>query len=266
MISVFGHKGFIGSQVVSELQKREIPFYLPERDEDLTGRQYGKLIYCIGLTADAKKKPFDTIQAHINKLSDIIRTAQFDEILYASSTRVYVHGSGEISESDLIQVNTEDPFELFNLTKLTGESLLINTVPNSKVIRYSNVYGVDKESENFLTAVIKEALNTGNVNLQTTPDSSKDYISVFDAARLTVDIAMSGKQRIYNVASGFNIRNSDILAKVRQVTGCTISYSPKAQCIRFPRIDNTRITNEFGFIPSSDLLEDISLIIKTFIN
>ncbi len=155
MISVFGHKGFIGSQVVRELQRREIPFYLPDRDEDVTGRQYGKLIYCIGLTADAKKKPFETIQAHINKLADIIRTAKYDEIVYASSTRVYVHGTGEISESDLIPVNTEDPFELFNLTKLTGESILFNTVPNSKVIRYSNVYGVDKDSDNFLTACNK---------------------------------------------------------------------------------------------------------------
>lgn len=120
MISVFGHKGFIGSAVVRELRRRELDIYLPERDEEVTGKSYGKIIYCIGLTADAKKKPFDTIQAHITKLSDIIQHAVFEEIVYASSTRVYVHGVGELSESDLIPVNTEDPFELFNLTKLTG--------------------------------------------------------------------------------------------------------------------------------------------------
>lgn len=264
MISVFGHKGFIGSQVVRELENRQIPYYLPERDEDVSGRSYGKLIYCIGLTADAKKKPFETIQAHINKLSDIIRNAMFDEIVYASSTRVYVHGEGDISESDLIPVNTEDPFELFNLTKLTGESLLVNTVPDSKIIRYSNVYGVDKESDNFLTSVIRDALNTGHINLQTTPDSAKDYISVFDAAKLTVDITLSGKQKIYNVASGFNVSNESILEKVKEITGCTITYSPDAKRILFPRIINDRVKGEFGFIPSSDLLDDIELIIKSF--
>lgn len=110
----------------------------------------------------------------------------------------------------------------------------MNTVPDAKIIRYSNVYGVDKESDNFLTSIIRDALTKGHITLFTTPDSAKDYISVADAASLTVDIALSGKERIYNVATGINISNEVILKRVSEITGCTLSYSPDAKKIEFP--------------------------------
>ncbi len=175
--------------------------FVPERDEDLKDKYLGKVIYCIGLTADAKRKPFDTIDAHINKLIEIVRFSRFDSITYSSSTRIYIHSlSSEIAEIDPILLDISDPFELFNLTKLTAESLLYNTIPNFKIVRYSNVYGMDFESENFLTSIISDAITKGAVTLYTTIDSEKDYISVEDAAKLTVEIALEGKEKIYNVA------------------------------------------------------------------
>ena len=92
MITVLGHSGFIGSHIVDGLKSKGMKVFLPGRNEDLRGKTLGKVIYCIGLTADAKKKPFDTIAAHINKLSEIILHSDFEDITYASSTRVYIHG------------------------------------------------------------------------------------------------------------------------------------------------------------------------------
>lgn len=264
MITVLGHKGFIGSEIVRQLIQRGTEVYLPERDEDLSDKDLGKVIYCIGLTADAKKKPFETIDAHINKLSQIIRYSKFEDITYASSTRVYVHNQGKVSENSLINVDVSDPFELFNLTKLTAESLLVNTTDHFKIVRYSNVYGNDLESENFLTSVIKEAIIKGSVVLHTTPDSGKDYISVYDAANLTIQISLSGKKRIYNIAAGKNIINQAITDQISKTLNCKVVYSETAKHILFPEIDNTSIKEEFGFKPSTILMEDIDLLINTF--
>ncbi|XZF13819.1 NAD-dependent epimerase/dehydratase family protein [Chitinophagaceae bacterium MMS25-I14] len=264
MITVLGHAGFIGSQIVQELQQRNLEYFLPGRDEDLKGKNLGKVIFCIGLTADAKKKPFDTIEAHINKLSEIIRYSQFDDITYASSARVYVHGTGLASETGNIAVDVADPFELFNLTKLTAESLLRNTVPHFKSVRYANVYGLDIHSENFLTSIISEAIARGTVTLHTTPDSAKDYISLRDAASLTVDIALRGTQQIYNVASGINTTNKQITDRIAQVLNCEIVYSDQAKQIIFPPIDTAFIRREFNFRPSNPVSEDIDLLIAAF--
>jgi nucleoside-diphosphate-sugar epimerase len=264
MITIFGHKGFIGSQIVKEAERRKLDYFLPARDENVRGKDLGKIIYCIGLTADAKKKPFETINAHINKLSEIIQLCHFEDITYASSTRVYVHGSGLASESEPVSVDVSDPFELFNLTKLTAEALLVNTVANFKSVRYSNVYGTDINSENFLTTIITEALDKGSVILQTTADSAKDYISVYDAARITVDISLRGKQKIYNVASGINTTNGEIMNKIKEVLNCEIYYANNARQIIFPAINIQRIKEEFEFQPSTFLAEDIGILITAY--
>lgn len=264
MITVFGHKGFIGSQIVKELEKRNLEYFLPERDENVEGKDLGKVIYCIGLTADAKRRPFETINAHINKLSEIIRLCKFEDITYASSARVYVHGLGLASEAGLVSVDVSDPFELFNLTKLTAESLLLNTVSNFKSVRYSNVYGTDLTSENFLTSILTEAIKTDSVTLYTTPDSSKDYISVNDAAKLTVDISLSERNGIYNVASGINRTNKEITDKISGVLKCRIVYAEKAKRIVFPTIDIFLIKEEFKFKPSTHLIDDIDILIDVF--
>jgi nucleoside-diphosphate-sugar epimerase len=264
MITVLGHKGFIGSQIVNELQARSLEYYLAGRDEDLSGKNLGQVIYCIGLTADAKRKPFDTIQAHISKLMDVIRFSKYESITYASSSRVYIHGKGQVTESDAVLVDVADPFELFNLTKLTAEALLLNTVDNFKSVRYSNVYGADIHSENFLTTIITEAIDKGAVTLHTTADSAKDYISVYDAARLTVDIALHGKHKIYNVASGINTRNGEITNKIKEILNCGIYYDSNARQVLFPSINIQRIKEEFAFQPSTFLAADIELLVAAY--
>lgn len=264
MITVLGHKGFIGSEVVRQLALRKIPVQLPERDEDLTGRDLGNLIYCIGLTADAKRLPFETLAAHLHKLEQIIRHSSFEKITYASSARIYVHGENPVSEKELVRVDVSDPFELFNLSKLTAESLLFNTVEKFHSVRYSNVYGLDTASENFLSSIIGDALQNGKVTLRTTPESAKDYISVSDAARMTIEIALRGVEKIYNVASGFNTTNDEILGALQAALGCRISYTQDAKKYIFPPIDISRIRSEFGFKPGTRLMDDFNLLINEF--
>jgi len=61
----------------------------PTRDESLDGRDLGHIIYCIGITADFRRRPHDTITAHVTKLQEVLTRTSFESLVYLSSTRVY---------------------------------------------------------------------------------------------------------------------------------------------------------------------------------
>lgn len=71
--TILGSSGFIGSELINLLKKNSIEFITPSRDyvfsKDIN---LGHAIYCIGLTADFRKKPMETIKAHVCKLIECL--------------------------------------------------------------------------------------------------------------------------------------------------------------------------------------------------
>lgn len=264
MITVLGATGFVGSHLIAQLIENSIDYYAPNRDEVLEQKFLGDIIYCIGLTADAKYKPHETIIAHITKLQEIIKHSKFNSITYCSSARVYINNIST-EESGFVNTNVHDMFELFNLTKLTAESLLKNTVKNYKIVRLSNVFGNDFGSDNFITSIVKDALRDKKIVLRTTPSSSKDYISITDTVNMLLNIAMKTDSRgIYNIAYGRNITNKQILDKISEITGAHIEFANNASNIIFPEVNIERITKEFNFSPTSSIIDFLPEFIERF--
>jgi nucleoside-diphosphate-sugar epimerase len=133
-----------------------------------------------------------------------------------------------------------------------GESLSLSSPrPHVRVVRLSNVYGHDFLSHNFLTAVIKEAVENGRVLLRSSMASEKDYVNIKDVVAVLPRIALDGRERIYNVASGVNTSNRELMEAIERVTGCDVEVETEAPTILFPKININRIREEFGFSPSS---------------
>lgn len=263
--TVFGASGFIGSRLVTSLRASGHSVFAPMRtDATIYERDLGHVIYCIGLTADFRSKPFDTVHAHVGVLANVLEFTSFESLLYLSSTRVYGNGAHGI-ESNSLQVNSSDLSDLYNLTKLTGESLCRSCAkPNIRVARLSNVTGYDPKSENFLSSLIQEAI-AGCIELRSSQESSKDYILVDDVVKLLPLIALHGKQWIYNVASGINLQHAKIVEQLIMLTGCTASVRDDAPCNIFPPLNNERIRLEFAFSPAS-VLESLPLLISQYRN
>lgn len=265
MITVLGGTGFVGRHIVKALSDSGVNYFVPQRNEDLTGKDLGEVIYCIGLTSDFRKRPFDTVEAHVSKLSYILQNTNYHSFTYFSSTRVYVHNTGKVNEDMPISIDINNPNDLFNVTKLAGELLLLNSGKlNVKMIRLSNVYGDDFESDNFLSSIIKDAVTKNSITLRTTPGSAKDYISIEDVVDMTLKISAYGKQKIYNLASGIKTENNAILAKIQELLGCEVIYDRQAEDIVFPDIDVTKIVTEFGYVPKASLLNDMERLIKYY--
>lgn len=253
-ITVLGATGFIGSHLTTALRRHGFDVATPARDADLTRHDLGTVFYCIGLTGDAYRRPFDTVAAHVEKLSEVLRLCRFEQVVYLSSTRLYL-GAPTGSESETLRIDPLDPGRLFNLSKAAGESLIAESKRPARIARLSNVYGPDWESENFLPTIVGAACREGVVTLGDAPESSKDYVHIEDTVAALIHIAVAGGHRLYNVASGRNVTHGELATRLREVTGCRVEAGPQPRTIVFPTIDIARLRTEFPFEPRSVLAD-----------
>ena len=256
--TVLGATGFIGSHVAALARSLGHEVVCPGRDDNLDGQHLGHAIYSIGITADFRRRPHDTVTAHVTKFQEVLTRTSFDSLVYLSSTRVYARCANSeegsdtwpgISEETAIPVLPTDFSDLYNLSKLMGESIALASSARVKVARLSNVIGADFDSDNFILSVIRDCIRKGHVELKTSLDSAKDYVSVDDVAALLLQLGPAGNHSVYNVASGVNTTHGEITRELTQLTGATVSVADASPTITFPRIDISRATNELNFTP-----------------
>jgi nucleoside-diphosphate-sugar epimerase len=63
-------------------------------------------------------------------------------------------------------------------------------------------------------------------------------------------IATRGTQPLYNVASGRNLSNRELFARLRQLSGCELVAEQHHIVRPAPRIDISRLRHEFGWQPA----------------
>ncbi|MFC1856965.1 NAD-dependent epimerase/dehydratase family protein [Thermodesulfobacteriota bacterium] len=263
MITVFGTSGVIGSHIARYLSRANYDVYAPDRNVKLKRRDLGNVIYCIGITSDFRTRPYDTVEAHVSVLSHILQTCTFNSFTYLSSTRIYKQSESFAKENDAILVHPLKSDDLYNISKIMGESLLISSGKQVKIIRLSNVYGGDYTSDNFLPSLIRDAIKEGKIILRTSPQTAKDYIGIQDVVDLVCRITIDGKHNVYNVASGFNVSHASLMKIIEKQTGCKVEIDPGGDIIPFPTICIERIESEFGYIPTS-VLSELPLLIDEF--
>ncbi len=247
--TVIGADGFVGSRICNYLAahrdwKCE---RIGRRDALPLGRRCGHIFYCIGVSGDFLQRPLDTMAAHVSILERVLRECEFDSLLYLSSTRVYQR-SASTSETAAITVQPADSSNLYNISKLAGEALCFSDRRKTvRIARLSNIFDDSFGSTTFLTELFQAAKTNGKMQLRSAPNSSKDYLLVEDMLPLLVKIALQGRERIYNVASGVNTPNQAITGVFAKVLKCTVDYAPNAPTVIHPRVEIDRVAREFFF-------------------
>lgn len=255
--TVLGASGFIGSALVQALRAQGHECLAPARAE-LPGllagqRQLGHVFWCIGLTADFRQRPFETIRAHVCDLVPWLQTGRHDSFLYLSSTRVYGR-SRSAQEGDALSVLPSEADDLYNLSKLTGEALCL-ALPETttRVVRVSTVVGERADNHDFIGSLLSQGRAEGRLHLQSHWDSAKDYIALEDVVELLPRIAQAGAQRLYNLASGVNLTHRDVAHALAGRAGWTVTCEGQRAPMEFPPIDIEGIRAEFGFRPRDAL-------------
>jgi len=249
--TIFGANGFVGSHLVRHLINGgcKVNAFTRTKLPPRRGLNLGHVIYAIGITADFRRRFFDTVFAHVTQLAHILQNYQFESFLYLSSTRLYRRAANTQEDTE-IRISPSDPEQFYDATKLAGEALCL-TLPNhaARVARLSNLYGAGNHADNFLSQVLLEATRNGHVIIQTAPRSAKDYLHVNDACLALAKIAIGGRSRIYNVASGHNVTNAEIARLVANGTKAEVSFAPDGPEVIFPPIDVSLLASEISWEP-----------------
>ncbi|MHC6657503.1 NAD-dependent epimerase/dehydratase family protein [Aeromonas salmonicida] len=264
--TVFGGRGFIGSEIVGMLEASGQDVWVPSRDDDsVFETDLGTVIYSAG-QGDCKNSPFGVFDANCRLLADLLERGKFERLVYVSSTRVYMNHDSSSEEADL-KVCTDDQRRLFNLTKLVSEELCLKSGRNVTIVRPSNVYGVALHSPLFLPAITRNAINHGKVDMYIDHNYAKDYVSVTDVASASIALAEHPDSlgEVVNIAAGYNITAQQIADVLHKFTACEIVWHK----IPFPNesFPQTAIRKIVSLIPDyqpRNVLEDIELMIKEF--
>jgi len=250
MFTVLGASGFIGSALTKYLKNKGADVFSPERNyAPENNKSLGHVIYCIGLTADFRTRPLDTINSHVCLLTRFLSESNYTSFTYLSSARVYA-GLQDTNENAVLRADPTDPDHLYNLTKMTGEAACHALAGiKARIVRLSNVVGLDRSSPNFIFSLIRDAVDAHALRMSSAQESEKDYILLEDVVRSIHAISQSAHSGVYNIASGININNAEIVNIIKARTGCAVEWKADAPAIRYPIIKNKLLQREFGIKP-----------------
>jgi nucleoside-diphosphate-sugar epimerase len=183
--------------------------------------------------------------------------------VYLSSTRIYA-AAPSATEDQALPLEPANPSDLYNLSKAMGEAIALHSGADVRIARLANVYGPDWGSENFLTSLIRAAARDRRVTFGTSARSAKDYVSVHDVVEVLIRMGTASAHRIYNVASGVNVTNEALAARLAAACGCSVQFAANAPDIRFPPIPVNRIRAEFGISPRS-IVDDLGGLVVQYL-
>jgi nucleoside-diphosphate-sugar epimerase len=192
------------------------------------------------------------MEAHVSVLARLLRGNCYDSFTYLSSTRVYQGASvdEDACEDVRLIVDPNDPNDLYNASKIAGESLCLTmNNPVIRTVRLSNVYGADDRSDNFLTLILRNVITRGCATFFNAMSSAKDYISIGDVVQALELIPLRASSRLINLGSGRNVSNRELADLILRHTGCEVQVMPNAPELRFPRIVINRLTRELDLRP-----------------
>lgn len=261
-ITIFGHTGFLGKNIISQLNKKKINIFLPPRNKFKFSQNLGSIIYCIG-SDDIIKNPLNAVVSNLLILSKIIEQNKFETFTYISSTRLYLN-TNKTNENDDIKVKVSSKNYLFNSLKVAAENFCLSKNNKKiKVVRLSNLYGPNFSNQVYLLpSLIRDSLKKKKIKILINKKSKKNYLYVNDAIKIILKIINKSKYRIYNIASNKRISLENIALTIKEATNCKIVYKNQNIRLNEPVININRIKKEYNFKPENNFEKLIFKIIK----
>ena len=248
--TIFGSTGRIGSYLKKYITSCGDDVYCPARkDYYSSNRNLGHIIYCSGITTDFKHRSFDLIQSHVCLLFHLLKETSFDSFNYISSSRLNYPKKSAIRKIHP-EFYGDHEIDIYNASKLAGEALCLNSnLPNVKISRVCHVVDPsDKSRQNFLSDICGQAKN-GEIILNSSLSTKKNYIFIDDLAYLLKVIGPYGKKNFYNIGSNNIISNNEIVEKLVKLTNCKYILNNKVKTTLETKIDISDMIKEFNYKP-----------------
>lgn len=242
-IAVIGGAGFIGSYVTQELLQRNyevvaadlsankfIPEHVfspvdimnPEQLESLFSDTFDAVIQLAGFASldDSVQEPYATlnlnIMGNLNVLEALRKKAFKGKFIYASS---------------MYAGNPKGAF--YGISKMSSEKIVEEYGKkfglNWSILRYGSVYGDRNFHNNYIYNLIREAIETGNIEHEGDGNEVREYIHALDTAKLTVDVMENdsylGKKIILTGME--RMRRVELFEMIKEILGGDVQIALK---------------------------------------
>lgn len=160
-----------------------------------------------------------------------------------------------VFEGDIVELLKEDdlaePINIYGLTKLEGETAIINVLPQHYIVRTSWLYS--EFANNFVKTMLKLGANRDELNVIADQIGSPTY--AIDLAGTIFDIIASGKTEygVYHYSNEGAISWFDFAKAIFDISGTNVKVNPistsqyptKATRPKFSVMDKTKIKTTF---------------------
>ena len=262
--TIYGHRGFFGSNLVSYLKKKNKHIFIPNKNKLIFKKNLGNIIYCIG-THEGTNNPNKALTANLSILSKILLNNKFSSFTYLSSIRVY-SSSNKTNENSKIILDQKENGVYFKTLKLAAENLCLQIKnPKIRVVRIANIYGNNFKNQKYLLpTLIRNTKLNKKIKITINKNTKKNYLHVDDAIRVILQIINKGKGRLYNIASNEMISLNKIIKLIKKYKKIKIRFQNKAKNKSENKININKIKKEFNFKPRLKFKDQIEQIIKNF--
>ncbi|MCI0395259.1 MAG: NAD(P)-dependent oxidoreductase [Chloroflexi bacterium] len=241
-VAVTGGSGFLGSHVAAALtdqgyevvifDRRPSSYLLPGQkmvvgdirepaavEEALAGCE---VVYHLAALADlntARTRPVDTVHLNIAGTVNCLEAARKTNVrrfMFASTIYVYSRAGG-----------------FYRCSKQAGEAYIEEYHRQFgleyTILRYGSLYGPHADESNGVYRLLLQAATTGRIRHTGSPDESREYIHVEDAARLSVTALDEGYANRHLVLTGhYPMRLRDLFTMFSEILGrpVDVEYTP----------------------------------------
>lgn len=241
-IVIFGGAGFLGSHVADVLTgaghevtifDRHVSSYLKGSQKMIVGdvldedKVYRAISGCdivynfagISDIEEASQNPLDAIKFNVlgnSIILDACRKYKIKRFIFASSLYVYNRfGSFYRSTKQSCELFIENYNEIFGLPYT--------------ILRYGSVYGPRSDKNNFIYCALKQVLEEKKITREGDGEEMREYIHVYDAAKMSVEILSDEFVNEYVIITGNQqMKVKDLLLLINEMFNneVKIEYKP----------------------------------------
>ncbi|MFH1320708.1 MAG: SDR family oxidoreductase [Bacteroidota bacterium] len=131
------------------------------------------------------------------------------KMIYLSTDYVFDGTEGPYDENAKV-----NPISMYGKHKLEAETIVLNELIGSIVIRITNVYGDEERKKNFIARIVDKIKEGEELDLKLPYDQYATPVNAYDVARAIYLLIKDNKHGIYNIASSDYVNRCQLVHRI----------------------------------------------------